>query len=78
MWLEVVTSMGTTGYFLRCRVPDTGSYTVAPSSLALLPQGMFVGITLARVSESDVQVGGDAVQVVALDEVSGGGIRFDP
>lgn len=52
MWVYLVGLTGQTFDILLCRVPDTGSYTVAPASLALLAASdTMAAVIVARVDE---------------------------
>ena len=76
IWLALeAENSASDAYLLLCKVPDTGSYTVTPAALALFPAATgFVGVSLARVAEADVNVGADDIAFVALDvQIAGAG-----
>jgi hypothetical protein len=66
MWVGLIGAPSST--IVICRVPDTGSFTIPPSTLALIPtmQGELV---VGRVAEHDVAAGAGTIDVVVMTHV---------
>jgi hypothetical protein len=74
VWLVIVGPQAAGDDLLLCKVPDTGSFTVTPSALALFPSAITkVSVEAARVGESDVIQGANELDFVALDVPLGSG-----
>ncbi len=55
------------GVAMICRVPDTGSFAIPASTFALLPAAdTMSGLAVARVAETDVDVAGTSIALVAV------------
>ncbi len=76
MIILIASATSTQGAIL-CRVPDTGSFTLSPAALALLPAAVTeVRIVTYRVEETEVAAGAWRVFLRAADGVTSDAIPF--